>query len=100
MESSINGSLGSKTKKVRYLDKSLFGSCKICQDKATGIHYGVATCEGCKVAILCVHNEHFNLARLTSPNLVLVKKVSRSCIICLIKEIKPIYKNNYFSKKF
>ncbi len=23
--------------------------CKVCNDKATGIHYGVATCEGCKV---------------------------------------------------
>lgn len=26
-----------------------FGNCKICNDNATGIHYGVATCEGCKV---------------------------------------------------
>ena len=26
-----------------------FGKCKICSDKATGIHYGIATCEGCKV---------------------------------------------------
>ncbi|KAK2153943.1 hypothetical protein LSH36_281g09088 [Paralvinella palmiformis] len=25
-----------------------FGDCRVCADKATGIHYGVATCEGCK----------------------------------------------------
>lgn len=29
-----------------------FGSCKICSDKASGIHYGIATCEGCKVRAL------------------------------------------------
>ena len=26
-----------------------FGKCRICNDKATGVHYGIATCEGCKV---------------------------------------------------
>ena len=38
--------------KQKKLDKSIFGKCKICNDKATGIHYGVATCEGCKVEFL------------------------------------------------
>ncbi|CAF1135320.1 unnamed protein product [Adineta steineri] len=25
-----------------------FGACRVCSDSATGIHYGIATCEGCK----------------------------------------------------
>jgi len=25
-----------------------FGKCRICHDTATGVHYGVVTCEGCK----------------------------------------------------
>ncbi|CAF1042318.1 unnamed protein product [Adineta steineri] len=25
-----------------------FGKCRICHDRATGVHYGVVTCEGCK----------------------------------------------------
>ena len=37
------------SKKTQSGNKFLFGNCKICNDKATGIHYGVATCEGCKV---------------------------------------------------
>jgi hypothetical protein len=27
-----------------------FGMCKVCGDQATGVHYGIATCEGCKVS--------------------------------------------------
>lgn len=23
--------------------------CKVCLDKATGVHYGIPSCEGCKV---------------------------------------------------
>jgi hypothetical protein len=30
-------------------NSNVFGKCRICYDKASGIHYRVATCEGCKV---------------------------------------------------
>jgi hypothetical protein len=36
-------------KPARSLDKEQFGNCRICNCKANGIHYGVASCEGCKV---------------------------------------------------
>jgi hypothetical protein len=37
--------------KVKRLQSNIFkfGKCRICDDDATGFHYGVQTCEGCKV---------------------------------------------------
>ena len=35
-----------------------FGRCKVCKDKATGIHYGIPSCEGCKVIIMKIFQSH------------------------------------------
>ncbi len=40
---------GNSCNKKRPRSTFPFGKCKVCSDKATGVHYGVATCEGCKV---------------------------------------------------
>ena len=39
-------------------EKFDFGRCKICKDKATGIHYGIPSCEGCKVKIMLQSNKN------------------------------------------
>ena len=52
-----------------------FGKCKVCTDKATGIHYGIATCEGCKVLFVIYrqtfhlhhHHQHLNQMKCIKP---------------------------------
>ena len=50
-----NGYNGNKELRKRP-EKFDFGRCKICKDKATGIHYGIPSCEGCKVIIMKYFN--------------------------------------------
>ena len=30
---------------------TIYEQCKVCRQKASGVHFGVNTCEGCKVII-------------------------------------------------
>jgi hypothetical protein len=51
-QSSVDSPKGKQLVSASACTKSVnfsFGKCKVCKDRATGIHYGVATCEGCKV---------------------------------------------------
>jgi hypothetical protein len=32
--------------------------CKVCSDKSSGVHYGVITCEGCKVSFQTQYSFH------------------------------------------
>ena len=48
--SSKKGSKSAKSLVKKPKSTFPFGKCKVCDDKATGVHYGISTCEGCKVS--------------------------------------------------
>lgn len=63
-----------------------FGKCKICDDTATGIHYGIATCEGCKgfyKRSLKKHESYFCFQK----NNCCINKITRNrCKACRFKK--------------
>jgi hypothetical protein len=50
-----------KLKKKKPKSTFPFGMCKVCNDKATGVHYGISTCEGCKVKSFLFFSFFFKL---------------------------------------
>lgn len=46
----IDETVSSHVQPTQTSNKKNFGLCRVCKDKATGIHYGIRSCEGCKVS--------------------------------------------------
>lgn len=57
MKTKIKDHLANETRqeKEKKPDLGSFGRCKVCNDKASGIHYGLASCESCKVIFFLIY---------------------------------------------
>nr|ASL70509.1 nuclear receptor [Brachionus rotundiformis] len=59
-----------------------FGKCRICNGEATGIHYGVCTCEGCKGFFKRSLTRHKSYVCIDSKNCTICPMERRKCKFC------------------
>ncbi|MCP9261121.1 RAR-related orphan receptor A [Dirofilaria immitis] len=61
--------------------------CKVCGDKSSGVHYGVITCEGCKVRIFRRSQSTLNNYQCPRQQKCIVDRVNRNrCQYCRLKK--------------
>lgn len=63
-----------------------FGDCRICGDKASGIHYGVATCEGCKGFFKRSLNKYIGYICLNENKCPINKTTRNKCKSCRFRK--------------
>nr|ASL70618.1 nuclear receptor [Brachionus koreanus] len=71
-----------RAKNFKYEAVFNFGKCKICCDKATGIHYGVASCEGCKGFFKRSLSKHKYYVCREEKNCKMFPKGRKKCKYC------------------
>ena len=66
------------------------GNCKICSDKAKGLHYGIITCEGCKGFFKrsILNNKHGGYYCFNNDNCLITLENRNKCKKCRYKIVK------------
>jgi hypothetical protein len=59
-----------------------YGLCSVCTDKANGVHYGVATCEGCKGFYKRSLHKHQSYACYLGKQCVMTLRGRKNCKFC------------------
>ncbi|XP_060064281.1 uncharacterized protein LOC132544675 [Ylistrum balloti] len=65
-----------------------FGKCRICTGKAMGVHYGTATCEGCKAFFKRWMNRDKTLACFFGGNCIITPDTRHCCKGCRFRKCK------------
>lgn len=63
--------------------------CRVCGEKASGFHYGVNTCEACKVRLVYFFRHSNSHALDNSRNSIKVLEAYQECCVIYLKEIHP-----------
>nr|ASL70510.1 nuclear receptor [Brachionus rotundiformis] len=71
-----------RTQNDKFEVKYNFGKCRVCKSEATGIHYGVSSCEGCKGFFKRSLTRHKNYACKSNKNCVIYPKQRKKCKFC------------------
>nr|ASL70621.1 nuclear receptor [Brachionus koreanus] len=71
-----------RTQKDKFEVKYNFGKCRICKSEATGIHYGVSSCEGCKGFFKRSLTRHKNYVCKSGQDCSIFPKQRKKCKYC------------------
>nr|ASL70587.1 nuclear receptor [Brachionus plicatilis] len=71
-----------RTQNDKFEVKYNFGKCRICKSEATGIHYGVSSCEGCKGFFKRSLTRHKNYVCRENKDCSIFPKQRKKCKYC------------------